>query len=120
MRRNGVVIAMIVVVGLGLVGLAASFGGWWGYTDAHEHSSEVHSMYMETVAERLGVEADELERIMLEAKEEVIDEALAAGLISEEHAQWMRECMEEGWQPRRGGMMGQIGPRGYGWGCHRG
>ncbi len=103
MKRRNVAVVMAVLLGLGLVGVAAGFGGRWTASAADEERPDMHTVYMAALAERLGVEAEELEQIMVDARAQVIDELLAAGAISEEQAQWMKDRMAEGpeqWQGR--------------------
>jgi hypothetical protein len=84
--------------------IAVSAGVFSGVAQAQERQEDKaarHAAYNEKLAEKLGVSIEELEAAQKEARDEMIDEALAAGLINAEEA----ERMKSG-QP---GMMRQRG-----------
>lgn len=82
-----ILIAAAAVLSLGLVG-AVSFGAAAG--QAQEGDGPLGS-FLSKVADKLGVSEDELETAIDEARDETIDEAVADGHLSEEHAERLKE-----------------------------
>jgi hypothetical protein len=68
---------------------------------------------MAEIAVSLGFSLEDFRAIMLEARNLAIDQALAAGELTEEQAEWMKE--RGSWMMGQGaGGHGRMGGRGYG------
>lgn len=89
MKRLLMIAATVAVLGFG----AAILGG--AVTSAQEGDGPVGTL-LEKVADKLGVSQDELETAFQDARIEMIDEAVAAGQLTEEEAERLRERVEEG------------------------
>jgi polyhydroxyalkanoate synthesis regulator phasin len=100
--------------GLGALGLAAitgvvvlGAGVLGGIAQAQEPAEEEaswHDLYLEALAEQLGVSVEELQTAQEEARNQVIDDAVASGRITEEQAERLRDA--EFGDIRRGFAMG--------------
>jgi hypothetical protein len=66
---------------------------------------------MAEIAVSLGYSLDDFRTLMLEARSQAIDQALAAGKLTEEQAEWMKE--RGSWMMGQGGR-GRMGGRGNG------
>jgi len=66
----------------------------------------------EAIARALGVSVDEYDAAVEQARDEVLDEAVQAGDLTQEQAERMRERAEQGWGPGLMGGPGMMGGRG--------
>gem|GEM_PF-6965012 len=96
MHSRKLVLGVVAVIALAAVGVAATYGVAWahGARHHHGHDAQMHEMFLEVLAERLGMDVDQLEADLERASTEAIDRALAEGLVTEEEAQWMKDHME--------------------------
>jgi hypothetical protein len=95
MRFFGVGAAVVVLVTLA-AGLAGYASAQEGDGDDARPRAELRERFRERVAANLGVTPDELEQAFKEAALQGVDEALAAGRITEQQAETMRERIESG------------------------
>ena len=119
---------LVAILGVAVLGVAA-------YAQDDEGSPfDFGARFKEAVAKALGVTVEEYDSAVKEAHEQVVDEAVAEGKLTEEQADHMRERMEQapdawgwgkgfrapkapgvwgedkGFKAPRGGMMGRGGP----------
>jgi polyhydroxyalkanoate synthesis regulator phasin len=104
------VATIVVVLGVALLGIAA-------YAQDEEGSPfDFGTRFREAIAAALGITVDEYDAVVKQAHEQVIDEAVTEGRLTEEQAERMRERMDQapdtwGWGK------GFRGPKGHGaWG----
>ena len=76
----------VIVLGAGIVGGIAQA------QEPEEEDSSWHELYQEALAEKLGVTVEELQTAQEEAREQVIDDAVASGRITEEQAERLRNA----------------------------
>ncbi len=92
MKRLLMIAAAVAVLGLATVAIGGAI------TSAQEGDGPIGS-FLAKVANKLGVSEDELKTALDEARTETIDEKVAAGLLTEEQAERLRERGEEGGFP---------------------
>jgi hypothetical protein len=80
-------VAGIVALGVGVLGGIAQ-----AQEPAESDKSGFHEQYQEILAEKLGVTVDELQAAQTAARDQMIDDALAAGTITEEQAERLRNA----------------------------
>jgi polyhydroxyalkanoate synthesis regulator phasin len=106
-KRTGMIaaiVALVGVVGVGTVAYAQVADEDAGWPDFR---ARIH----ETIAGVLGISVDEYDTVVETAKDQVLTEAVAEGLLTQEQADLMQERMEQGGP---GGPMGSRGSRGKG------
>jgi hypothetical protein len=98
-------VAMLGVLAVGAVAFAqdAEDGSGWPF--------DFRGKFKEAVAEFLGIDVETYDAALEHAQDEVVDEALAEGWLTEEQAERMRERMDGGFGAR-GMAKGLVGPRG--------
>jgi hypothetical protein len=96
-------VAIVGVVAIGAVAFAQEDGEGFPF--------DFHAKFKEAVAEILDITVDEYDAAVEQAREQVADEALAEGWLTEEQAAQMKERMEQGFGARGMGK-GFMGPRG--------
>jgi len=104
-KRVGMIAAIVALagaVGVGSVAYAQSADEDAGWPDFR---ARIH----ETIADLLGISVDEYDAALDTAHGQVIDEAVAEGVLTQEQADLMQERMEQG-----GGLGGPMGFRGRG------
>lgn len=89
MKKFAVVIAAVVALGLALFAVAAAGAQQNGDGQA------LTDRWLAKVAERLGVSTDELTAAMQGAQFDLIDEAVAAGNMTQEQADHLKQYIEE-------------------------
>jgi hypothetical protein len=92
-------VAILGVAALGAVSFAQEGEDW---------PFDFRGKFQERVAELLGVTVEEYDEAVQQAHEQIVDEALQEGWLTEEQAERMRERAEQGFGP------GAFGPRGMG------
>lgn len=69
---------------------------------------------MWSIAEGLGLSYEQFRDVMIEARNQALSQAVADGILSQEHYQWMRSRMNQMWsgeyQPGYGGCYGDTQP----------
>jgi polyhydroxyalkanoate synthesis regulator phasin len=80
------VAGVIVVLGAGVLGGVAQA------QEPADEDSSWHELYQEALAEKLGVSVEELQAAQEGAREQVIDDAVASGRITEEQAERLRNA----------------------------
>lgn len=99
---NPMKLAILAVVGLVAmsivgVGLVVADDGDGGTRDGTGGEPAARAdAYLDNVAERLGVTREELDEAMQGARLDAFEQAVADGLIDEEHAAKFREFLESG------------------------
>ena len=91
-KRIGMVaalVALVGVVGVGTVAYAQTADEDTGWPDFR---ARIH----ETIADVLGISVEKYDAAVDTAHEQVIDEAVAEGLLTQEQADQMQERMEQG------------------------
>jgi polyhydroxyalkanoate synthesis regulator phasin len=88
--------------GIGVVGLAAVagiialgagiFGGVAQAQEPTDEDSSWHELYQQALADKLGVTVDELQAAQEDARNQVIDDAVASGRITEDQADRLRNA----------------------------
>jgi len=96
MRRIVIATLAVVLVSTALI------GGGIGLAVAQDEDTAVQT-FLGRVAEKLGIGEDELRSAMTEAQEDIIDERVAAGDLTAEQGERLKERVEE---------KGLLGPRG--------
>ena len=96
-------VAILGVVAIGTVAFAQEDGEGFPF--------DFHTKFREAIADALGISVDEYDAAVETAQNQVTDEALAEGWLTEEQAAQMKERMEQGFGPRGMGK-GFMGPRG--------
>jgi hypothetical protein len=100
-------VAVLGLTALGAVTLAqdGEEGGW---------PFDFHGKFKERVAELLGVPVDKYDEAVQQAQQDVVDQALEEGWLTEDQAEHMRERVEQGVGPKTFGFRdkGFAGPRG--------
>lgn len=107
--------ALLVILGAGTLGAIAL-----AQDDDDGIGFDFRQKLHEAIATALGIGVDEYDAAVDGARQQVLDEAVREGALTEEQAERMSERMAEGFGPgamggfggRRGGMMGRGG--GYG------
>jgi hypothetical protein len=98
---------LVAILGVVAVGAAAyaqdDDGSGWPF--------DFGSRFRETIADILGITVEKYDAAVQQAQDQVTDEALAEGWLTEEQAERMRERMDPGFGMRGMGK-GFIGPRG--------
>jgi hypothetical protein len=79
-------VAGVIVLGAGVLGGAAQA------QEPADEDSSWHELYQEALAEKLGVTVEELQSAQDEARDQVIEDALADGRITEEQAERLRNA----------------------------
>jgi hypothetical protein len=104
---------LVAVLGAATVGAVA-----YAQDEGSEGPFAFGTRFREAVAGILGINVDEYDAAVEQAREQVVDEALEEGWLTEDQAERMRERMEQGFGPRgmdkgfmvpRGGFMGRGG-----------
>ncbi len=90
MKRILVVIAALAALGLGAVAIGGSG------TSAQEDGDALVGTFISKLADKLGVSEDELKTAIQDTRTEMIDEAVAAGKLTEEQGERLKERAEEG------------------------
>jgi polyhydroxyalkanoate synthesis regulator phasin len=83
------VLTLVVVLGVVVFGAAVLA------QDEDGTPFDFHARFREAVAKALGVTVDEYDAAVKQAHEQVINEAVTEGKLTEEQAEWMRERMEQ-------------------------
>lgn len=111
MSRGLKVIAIVVAVLLmvGLVGAGVALAA-----DPPKPPVMGHSVLTAKVAKILGIDQQKLQSAYLQAHSEILDEAVAAGQMSKEQAERMKERMQQAAKDGFGPMMGPGGGPGCG------
>jgi len=76
----------------GIIALGASVLGGVAQAQEPDEESNWHELYEEALAEKLGVTVEELQAARKAARDEVIDDAVASGRITEEQAERLRNA----------------------------
>ncbi len=97
-------------IGIGVVALVALVAATVGFVGAQtdEDGNGPLGNFVGRLAENLGITQDELDAAIDETQLELVDEALAEGLITDEQAAQMRERIESGES-----FFGPLGQRGH-------
>lgn len=66
------------------------------------------------IAQEQGLSEEQIQQAMLDAHDKALDQAVEAGLLSQEQADWMDQHMESMWSGDFGGFGGCHGPNGAG------
>ena len=109
MKRLLSVAAVVAVLGLA----AVMVGG--ALTSAQEGDGPIGT-FLEKLADKLGIDQDDLKTGIEETQSEMIDEAVAEGRLTEEQAERLKERAEDGVFPFRwplSGVTRQVGPHFY-------
>jgi hypothetical protein len=85
---------LIAALAIALVGTAV-IGGGIGLAVAQDEETPVQS-FLGRVAEKLGIGEDELRSAVTEAEQDIIDERVAEGKLSEEEGEALKERIESG------------------------
>lgn len=111
MSRHIKIIAIVVgaIMVLGLVGAGVALAA-----DPPKSPADWQGTFTAKVAKILGVEPQKLQDAYLQAHNEMIDEAVAAGRLTKEQADRMKERMKQAGQDGRPPMMGPGGSLGWG------
>jgi hypothetical protein len=96
---------LVAILGLAAVGAVA-----FAQDDGTNGPFDFAQRFKEKVAEILGVSVEEYDNAVDQAQQQVVDEALQEGWLTEEQAQRMQERMEQA-PGRRGMDKGLMGPR---------
>lgn len=98
-------VAILGVTAIGAVALAQDpeDGSAWPF--------DFHTKFREAIAEILKIDVETYDTAVEQAREQVVDEALAEGWLTEEQAERMQERLEPGFGPR-GMDKGFMGPHG--------
>lgn len=97
---------LIAILGVAAVGVVA-----YAQDDGSGGPFDFGGRFREAVAGILGITVDEYNAAVEQARDQVVDEALGEGWLTEDQAERMRERMDEGFGPR-GMDKGLMGPRG--------
>jgi polyhydroxyalkanoate synthesis regulator phasin len=95
-------VAVLGVVGIGAVAYAQDDGSGGPF--------DFGGRFREAVAEALGISVEDYDAAVEKAQEQLVDEALAEGWLTEDQAEKMRKRMEQGLDAWGGGK-GFMGPR---------
>jgi hypothetical protein len=96
---------LVAILGVAAVGAVA-----YAQDDGSGGPFDFGGRFREAVANILGVTVDEYDAAVEQAQDQVVDEALEEGWLTEDQAERMRERMDEGLGPR-GMDKGFMGPR---------
>jgi hypothetical protein len=109
-----IIAAIVVVVGILVVG-AVAFAQ--DTEDGAEWPFNLRERMHEAVASILGVSPEAYEGAIDTARDQVLDEAVSEGLLTQEQAERMQERVEQGFGPgMMGGSFGSRGGRHGAWG----
>jgi hypothetical protein len=97
---------LIAILGVAAVGAVA-----YAQDNGSGGPFDFGGRFREAVAGILGITVDEYDAAVEQAQEQVVDEALDEGWLTEDQAERMRERMDQGFG-RRGMDKGFMGPRG--------
>jgi nucleoid DNA-binding protein len=97
-------VAVLGVMAVGAVALAQEDDG----DGTFDFRERVH----EAIADALGISAEEYDAAVDTAHDQVLDEAVAEGALTQEQADAIKERQELGYGPRMGNRGGFLGPRG--------
>jgi len=104
---------LVAILGVAALGAVA-----YAQDDGSGGPFDFGGRFREAVANILGITVDEYNAAVEQAQEQVVDEALEEGWLTEDQAERMRERMDEGLAPRgmdkgfmepRGGLLGRGG-----------
>jgi polyhydroxyalkanoate synthesis regulator phasin len=95
------------------VALCAVLLGGTAFAQTDSEGTSLGDSFVERLAEKLGLTSDELDAAIEETTNEMIDEAVADGRLSEERADALRERVESG-----NGFFRMM-PESHGFGMHR-
>ena len=102
-------LAFGVAVLVGALGIAAAFAA-----DPQPTATSGQDVYLGKVAKILGIDQQKLTDAFTQARIEMIDDAVAAGQITKERADWLKQGIQQGFVGK-GGFHGRMGGRMGGW-----
>ena len=109
-KRIGMIAGLIALVGVvGLASVSFAQGPDEGSSWPFNFRERVH----EAIASALGISVDEYDSTVQMAREQVLDEAVAEGWLTQEQADRIRERMEAGFGPGKLGGFARGFAKGY-------
>jgi len=84
-------LAVGVVMLVGALGIGTAFAA-----DPTPTPTDYFNAFMAKVAKTLGIDQQKLVDAVNQARSETIDEAVRDGRITQEQADWMKQCQEQG------------------------
>ena len=111
MLRNWKALALAFGVALlvGALGIGAALAA-----DPQPTATSGQDVYLGKVARILGIDQQKLTDAFTQARLEMIDDAVAAGQITRERADWLKQGIQQGFVGK-GGFHGRFGGRMGGW-----